>query len=100
MSVTSTTIVLGAEAIIQGDFEGLETWLNREGVTPIGDAFLVNGVAQIIRPPLDRLQQTASQTWTWIGDFAVPTDLTATTNIIPTASNALYKRSVVVEHAG
>jgi len=93
-------IVLGAEAIIQGDFEGLETWLNREGVTPIGDAFLVNGVAQIIRPPLDRLQQTASQTWTWIGDFAVPTDLTATTNIIPTASNALYKRSVVVEHAG
>lgn len=93
-------IVMGAECLIQGDFEGLEDWLNRDGVTPIGDAFLVNGVAQIIRPPLDRLQQTASQTWTWIGDFAVPTDLTATTAIIPTASNALYKRAVTIEHSG
>ena len=93
-------IILGAESMIQGDFEGLESWLAREGVNPIGDVFLVNGVAQILRPPLDRLQQTASLSWQWIGDFAVPTDVTATTNIIPTASNALYKRAVAIEHAG
>lgn len=93
-------IVMGAESIIQGDFEGLNQWLNRDGVSPIGEAFVVNGVAQIVRPPLDRLQDTYSETWTWIGDFAVPTDITATTSIIPTASNALYKRAVVIEHAG
>lgn len=93
-------IVLGAESLIQGNFQGLEAWLNREGIVPIGDAFLVNHVAHVVRPPLDRLAQIASQSWTWIGDFAVPTDITATSSIIPTASNALYKRSVVIEHAG
>lgn len=94
-------IVMGAESIIQGDFEGLERWLAREGVNPIGDVFLVNGVAQIIRPPLDRFQQTVSMTWQWIGDFAVPTDVTATNAIIPTAnSSAAWKRAVCIEHAG
>jgi hypothetical protein len=93
-------IVMGAESIIQGNFEGLDRWLAREGVSAIGNVFLVNNVAQILRPPLDRLQQTASLSWQWIGDFAVPTDLTATTSIISTASNALYKRAAVIEHAG
>ena len=93
-------IIIGAEAIIQGNFEGLDKWLDRQGINAIGEVYLVNNVAQILRPPLDRLQQTASLSWQWIGDFAVPTDLTATTNIIPTASNALFKRAIVIEHAG
>lgn len=93
-------IVIGAESIIQGNFGGLDQWLGREGVSAIGEIFLVNNIAQIIRPPLDRLQQTASMSWQWIGDFAIPTDLTATTAIIPTSSNALYKRAVVIETAG
>lgn len=93
-------IVLGAESIIQGNFEGLDAWLERQGMSPINDVFLINCVAQVVRPPLDRLGQNASQSWTWIGDFAVPTDVTATTAIIPTASNSMYKRCVVIEHAG
>ena len=93
-------IVMGAESIIQGDFEGLDIWLNRTGISPIGEVMLMNGVAQVIRPPLDRLQKTVSLTWTWIGDFAIPSDLTATTSIVPTASNALYKRIAVIETAG
>jgi hypothetical protein len=97
---TRRPIVMGAECIIQGNFEGLDSWIEREGMTTINDIFLVNNVAQIIRPPLDRLGQFASQTWTWIGDFAVPTDITATTAIIPTSSNALFKRALVLEHAG
>jgi hypothetical protein len=93
-------IVLGAECIIQGDFEGMETWLAREGVNAIGEVFLVNGVAQILRPPLDRLQQTISLSWNWVGDFAVPSDVTANSTIIPTASNAQFKRALVIEHVG
>lgn len=93
-------LVIGAEALIQGDFEGLDTWLNREGMNNIADVFLVDSIAHIVRPPLDRLAQWASFAWTWIGGFAVPTDLTATTSIIPTASNALYKRAVFIETAG
>lgn len=93
-------IMMGAESIIQGNFAGLENWLDREGVNPIHDVYLVNNVAHVIRPPLDRLAETASLSWKWIGDFAVPSDLTATTAIIPTATNALYKRCVVLETAG
>lgn len=93
-------LISGAESMIEGDFEGLGSWLARQGVNAIADVQLVNNVAQIFRPPLDRLQQFAGLSWTWIGDFAIPTDLTATTSIIPTASNALYKRSVVLETAG
>ena len=93
-------IIMGAEHLIQGDFEGLEHWLSRQQVNAIADVTLVNGVAHVFRPPLDRLQQFMSLAWTWIGDFAVPSDATATTSIIPTASNALFKRSVVLETAG
>jgi len=97
---TRRPILLGAEALIQGNFEGMEIWLMRDGVNAIGDIMLINQVAQIVRPPLDRLQQTLSLTWTWVGDFAVPSDNTATASIIPTASNALFKRCAVLEHAG
>lgn len=93
-------IVCGSEHMIEGTFEGLNQWLERAGVNAFGEVFLINNVAHVIRPPLDRLQQFASLSWTWIGCYAVPTDLTATTSIIPTASNSLYKRSVVIETAG
>lgn len=93
-------VMMGAESIIQGNFEGNETWLDREGVNPMHDVYLVNNVAHIIRPPLDRLAQVASMSWDWVGDFAVPTDLTANNLVIPTASNALFKRCVVLETAG
>ncbi len=101
--VTSTIrrpIVLGGECLIEGNFEGLETFLSRQGVSPIADTMLVDNVLQIVRPPLDRLNRFASLSWHWIGDYAVPTDVTATPSIIPTASNAAWKRAVVVEHAG
>jgi len=93
-------LVIGAEALIEGDFEGLDTWLERSGMNNISDVFLVDNIAHIVRPPLDRLAQWASFAWTFIGGYAAPSDLTATTSIIPTASSALYKRCTVIEHAG
>lgn len=93
-------IMLGGEVIIQGNFEGNEIWLNREGFEPIHDVYVVNHVAHIVRPPLGRLANIVSMSYDWIGDFAVPSDITANTSIIPTASNALYKRAVVLETAG
>lgn len=93
-------IVLGGEVMIQGDFEGLAHWIGREGVGNVADVLLVDSVAHVIRPPLDRLSQFASLSWNYIGGWAIPSDLSATTAIIPTASNALYKRAVCIEHAG
>jgi hypothetical protein len=49
-------------------------------------------VARIVRPPQDRLQQNLSTSWSWVGDYGVPSDST-------TGDAALYKRAVVLEHA-
>lgn len=93
-------MVHGAEYLLQGNFEGIDIYLNRQGVAPLGEVAVVNNVAHLLRPPLDREMRMASASWFWIGDFAVPTDITATPSIIPTASNALFKRAVIIEHAG
>ncbi len=101
-------IVVGGEALIQGNFEGLEFWLNRSGMeeAQVSNVMLVNGVAHILRAPLDRLQQTVSLSWAWVGGFTTPSDLTANNSIIPTignnltGGNPLYKRCVVIETAG
>ena len=58
---------------------------------------IFDGIAHITREPLDALKQVVTQSWTYIGGFVVPTDITATPTTIPTASNARYKRGVILE---
>jgi hypothetical protein len=82
-------------ALIEGDFEGMGEMFENE--THIVD--VIDDIVQVTRPPLDRLGQIIAQSWYWIGGFALPTDATANTTIIPTASNAYLKRAVVIEHA-
>ena len=94
-------IVLGDGSLIEGTSEVTRTWSKERGAAAsIMDIGMVNNVALVMRPPLDRLGQWLGVSWVWIGDYAVPTDITATTAIIPTASSALYKRGVVLETAG
>ena len=94
-------VIAGAESIIQGNFDGMQSWMAQRGFDRAdSNIAMVDGVVQIVREPLDRLQQVVAMTWTWIGDYAVPTDITATPTIIPTAGAARYKRCVTIEHAG
>lgn len=90
-------IVVGSGALIEGTFEGQE---DHDTGTAVGIRSVVDGVVSVTREPLDRLQQIIAQSWYWIGGFALPTDITANTQIIPTASNSYLKRAVVVETAG
>lgn len=90
-------IVFGAEALVSAPFEGMGDLLRETDVSDIPSIQMIgpaNGVqvAYITRPPQDRLQQILSQTWSWVGDFGVPTDAS-------TGDSALYKRAVVLEHA-
>jgi N4-gp56 family major capsid protein len=86
-------IVMGADCLIEGPLQGFGQLLEGTGVDRPGIVTMVNGIALIHRPPLDRLQQIISSAWSWVGDFAVPTDAL-------TGSPAQYKRAVVIEHAG
>lgn len=90
-------IVCGQGALIEGDFAGM----GAADVAPDGAMVsIVDKVAMVTREPIDRLQQIIAQSWYWIGGFCAPTDLGTNPTIIPTATNAAYKRAVIIEHIG
>lgn len=82
----------------------VEGWFEYTGYSDIPDmdnawTSVTGGIAQVVRPPLDRLGQIIAQSWYYIGGFVVPTDITSNPTIIPTTSNAAFKRAVVIEHS-
>lgn len=90
-------IVVGAGALIAAPFDGIGSLLSGTGVEDVPsvrmiDAAPTTSVALIVRPPADRLQQVISTSWSYTGDFGVPSDS-------GTGDAALFKRAVVVEHA-
>ncbi len=101
-------IVCGADCLIDGEaqivdtFGGLPSDASSAPTTGFHMSYIEadRGIAVVLRPPLDRLSRNMSIGWQSIRDFVVPTDLTATSGIILTGSNARRKRAVVIEHAG
>jgi hypothetical protein len=61
-------------------------------VTNNGLAIMTDRIRYLLRTPQDRLQQVVSQTWSWSGDFPIPTDAL-------TGDDALFKRAICIEHA-
>jgi hypothetical protein len=91
-------ILCAPGALVEGDFAGMEQRaIDASGVNSVIQT--IDDVVQVVRAPIDRLQQIIAQSWFWIGGFVAPTDATATQNIIPTASQTYFKRAVVIEHA-
>ena len=96
-SVIRRPIICGKGALIEGDFAGMAA----EDVAPKDSIIsMVDGVAMVTREPIDRLQQIIAQSWYWIGGFCAPSDTTTNPTVIPTATNASYKRAVMIEHVG
>jgi hypothetical protein len=89
-------IVVGQGALIEGDFADMENVADG-GDLSISIKGSIDDIVMVTRPAMDRLGQIIAQSWYWIGGFALPTDQTANTSIIPTASNAYLKRGVVIE---
>jgi hypothetical protein len=90
-------VVVGDGCLIAAPFENMGSLLVGTNVEDVPDISMIQAapgveVARIVRPPLDRLQQIISTSWSWVGDYGVPSDL-------QTGDAALYKRGVVVEHA-
>jgi hypothetical protein len=90
-------IICGQGALIEGDFAGMAA----DDVAPADSIVtIVDDVAMVTREPIDRLQQIIAQSWYWIGGFCTPSDTTTNPTTIPTATNAAFKRAVMVEHIG
>jgi len=95
--VVRRPIVCGRGALIEGDYAAMAA----EDIAPSDSIVaMVDGVAMVTREPIDRLQQIIAQSWYWIGGFCAPSDTTTTANTVPTATNAAFKRAVMVEHIG
>lgn len=91
-------IVTGAEVLLQGTFAGLETYAQRDAVGSVSEIYMVDNIAHIIRAPIDNMGRQISLVYLAVFGMVCPTDLTATPAIIPTATNAAFKRAVVIEH--
>lgn len=91
-------ILVAPGALVEGDFKGMQEKAHEMGGMN-AEVQMIDGVAQVVRGPLDRLQQIIAQSWYWIGGFVAPTDATANSNIIPTAGAQYLKRAIVLEHA-
>ena len=90
-------IVCGQGALIEGDFAGMAA----DDVAPKDSLVqVIDGVAMVTREPIDRRQQIIAQSWYWIGGFCAPSDTTTTPTTVPTATNANFKRAVMLEHVG
>jgi hypothetical protein len=96
-AVVRRPIVCGRGALIEGDYAGLAA----ADVAPKDSIIsVVDGVAMVTREPIDRLQQIIAQSWYWIGGFCTPSDTTTSPTTVPTATNAAFKRAVMIEHIG
>ena len=96
-AVVRRPIICGKGALVEGDFAGMA----EADVAPKDSIIsMVDGVAMVTREPIDRLQQIIAQSWYWIGGFCTPSDITTNPATIPTATNAAFKRAVMVEHMG
>lgn len=91
-------IVTGGGSLIAAPFENTSGLLRETGVSDVPEITTINvapgvDVTRIVRPPQDRLQQNVSTTWSWVGDYGVPSDSLAN------GDPALFKRAVVLEHS-
>jgi len=93
------TIVTGGGALYECYVDESEYMTEAGNQGKIGEFAVINGGIQvsteriryIIRAPQDRLQQQVSQTWSWTGDFGVPSDQ------LGGRTGARFKRAVVIE---
>ena len=96
-AVVRRPIVVGKGALIEGDFAGMAA----NDIAPADSIVnVVDGVAMVTREPIDRLQQIIAQSWYWIGGFCAPSDTMTNPSVVPTATNAAFKRAVMIEHLG
>ncbi|MFR9796627.1 hypothetical protein ACL02U_12085 [Streptomyces sp. MS06] len=91
-------IVMGSGALIAAPFDNPASLLGETGVSDVPEISMINvspgvDVARIVRPPQDRYQQNVSTTWSWVGDYGVPSDSLAN------GDSALFKRAVMLEHS-
>lgn len=90
-------ILTGQGALVEGTFSRTAYGEAMKVDDADGMVTIVDDIAHVTREPLDTLKQVVTQSWSYIGGFVAPTDVTTNPNTIPTATNAAYKRASIIE---
>lgn len=90
-------MIVAKGALVEGQFAetgyaGLAGAVGSDPLVRVHD-----GVAHIIREPLDALKQWVTQSWVSVVGYAAPTDMHTTPDVLPTASKARFKRAIILE---
>ena len=94
------TIVTGGGALYEKYLDesrfitdaGVTGKIGNFSITNGGVSIMTNRIRYMLRAPLDRLQQVVGQTWSWSGDFPVPSDAL-------TGDDSRFNRAIIIEHA-
>ena len=89
-------ILCGQGALVEGVYTR-EGYVATDKMDDDDMITLVDGIAHVTREPLDALKQVVTQSWSYIGGFVVPSDITTNTQTVPTASNSAFKRGLMLE---
>jgi len=89
-------VLCGQGALVEGEFTS-DAYSEATGTDDEDMITVIDGVAHVTREPLDALKQVVTQTWSYIGGFVAPTDITTTSATIPTANSSALKRAIVLE---
>ena len=92
------SILVGADTLVEGVYTN-NAYANQDQYRGAHYITFENGVAQIVRAPLDVLGGWISQAWVYIGGFAAPVDKLANSANIPTANGRALKRAIILEHS-
>jgi hypothetical protein len=89
-------VLMGEGVLVESDWTDIG-YANLRNTLDDEEMLVADGIAHVTRPPLDRLGQVITQSWTYVGGFVSPTDLGTTTSSVPTANNSAWKRAIVIE---
>lgn len=92
-------ILTGKRCLIEGEFAGADEVFSDKYGGDLHDVSVVDDVYMVTRGQIDRLKQIIAQSYFFIAGWTAPTDQTVGPNVIPTGTNAYYKRAVVIETA-
>lgn len=89
-------MVVGKGALVEGVYTN-NGYKNADRQADPDLIRVVDDIAHIVRDPLDAFQQWVTQSWVYIGGFAVPTDKGSNNGVLPTATGSALKRGIILE---
>lgn len=96
----SRAIVMGPEAVMEADWDGLDIYSTEGWSTDLHYQVRSGPIVLTLRGPIDASAQVVTYSWDMWTGFAVPTDKLAGSGIISTADDKVYrKRAIVIEVA-